>query len=221
MHKTADVSLHRLGHDWFLFGFGEKNIFIDPFKISWEASKKKADFIFITHDHSDHLSPEDVAKIIVPETTIIAPTCCKAKLAWFYIQELVLVSPEEEFSFDTFSGKTIPAYNTNKYRAPGVFFHPKEAGYVGYFFQFWATSVYHAGDTDVIPEMKTIHPDIVLLPVSGTYVMDRTEAVQAVDILHPRVAIPMHYDSIVGTLQDAENFAENASCEVVIGEKEE
>lgn len=81
--------------------------------------------------------------------------------------------------------------------------------------------MYHAGDTDVIPEMKTIHPDIVLLPVSGTYVMDRTEAVQAVDILHPRVAIPMHYDSIVGTLQDAENFAENASCEVVIGEKEE
>ena len=67
--------------------------------------------------------------------------------------------------------------------------------------------IYHTGDTDDIPEMNTVNPDIALVPVSGTYVMTSEEAARAVnEKIKPKLAIPMHYGTIVGTENDAKKF---------------
>ncbi len=84
--------------------------------------------------------------------------------------------------------------------------------------------IYHAGDTDNIPEMAELADlgiDVALLPVSGVYVMTPEEAAEAVKMIKPRMAVPMHYGSIVGSLQEAERFKELASgiTEVVVLEK--
>ena len=78
--------------------------------------------------------------------------------------------------------------------------------------------IYHAGDTDLIPEMDSIKADIALLPVSGTYVMTAEEAVEAAKIIKPQIVIPMHYGAIVGSADDARRFsgALSGTCEVVV-----
>jgi L-ascorbate metabolism protein UlaG (beta-lactamase superfamily) len=100
------------------------------------------------------------------------------------------------------------AYNINKFRSPGVPFHPKESRHVGFVITLDGVRVYHAGDTDCIPEMNEVRADIALLPVSGTYVMTAEEAVEAVKILGPALAIPMHVGRGIGSLEDATRFKE-------------
>ena len=123
----------------------------------------------------------------------------------------------EERVFVGVSVRAVPAYNTNKK------FHPRSAGMVGYLFTVAGTTYYHAGDTDVIPEMRDLDPDVALLPVSGTYVMTAEEAAQAARAVRPKVAIPMHYGAIVGSDDDARRFAAllaGSGIEVVVKRKE-
>ena len=129
----------------------------------------------------------------------------------------IFVQPYEILDLDDFSVKTIPAYNIDKFRSPWIPYHPKESWFVWFVFDFDWTTLYHAWDTDNIPEMEWLAPDIALLPVSWTYTMTAQEAVNSVEHIHPKVAIPMHYDNnIVGTLEDAKYFQEHAQCEVVL-----
>lgn len=93
--------------------------------------------------------------------------------------------------------EAVPSYNTNKS------FHPKENGWLGFIVTLEGVRIYHAGDTDRIPEMESFQVDIALLPVSGTYVMTAEEAVEAARVMKPKVAIPMHYGAIVGSADDA------------------
>ena len=111
----------------------------------------------------------------------------------------------------------MPAYNTDKWRSPGVPFHPKENAMIGFVLSIDGKRIYHAGDTDLIAEMNNLkNIDIALLPVSGTYVMTALEAVEACKLIHPKLAIPMHYGAIVGTESDARTFKERAPCRVEI-----
>ncbi len=98
--------------------------------------------------------------------------------------------------------EAVRAYNTNKD------FHPKEDNKIGFIVGIDNLKVYHTGDTDRIPEMDSINPDVAFVPVSGTYVMTAEEAAKAVNesIKPKRIAIPMHYNSIVGSIKDAEAF---------------
>jgi L-ascorbate metabolism protein UlaG (beta-lactamase superfamily) len=112
--------------------------------------------------------------------------------------------------------KTVPAYNLTKFRSPGVPFHPKDAGHVGYLITVKGITIYHTGDSDFIPEMKGLKPDVALLPVSGTYVMTAEEAVEAATAIQPKVAIPMHVGEGIGSLADAERFREKATVPVVV-----
>jgi len=113
--------------------------------------------------------------------------------------------------------EAVPAYNINKFREPGQVFHPKEHGGVGFVLTMDGTTVYYAGDTDFIPEMKSIRCDVALLPVSGTYVMTAEEAAEAAAAIHPKIAVPMHYGAIVGGEEDAKKFKSLVkSCEVQI-----
>jgi len=198
-------NIHWLGHDTFRIEEGGQVIYTDPFKIK---KTDAADIILITHEHHDHCSPEDVKKVQGPDTVIVSPADCAAKLQG----NIKVVKPGDTIEIRGVTIEAVPAYNTNKQ------FHTKDRGWVGYVFTAKGRRIYIAGDTDYIPEMKNIRADIVLLPVSGTYVMTADEAVQAALDIKPRVAIPMHYGSIVGTKEDARKFAEKlkGKIEVVI-----
>lgn len=189
---TKDI--HWLGHDSFRI-VGEKVIYTDPYKLK---RADKADIILITHEHYDHCSPEDIKKIQGPHTVIVATADCCAKLSG----TLKTVKPGSRINVGGIEIEAVPAYNINKQ------FHPKENGWVGYVFTVRGQSIYLAGDTDYIPEMNTIKADIALLPVSGTYVMTAEEAVSAALAISPKVAVPMHYGSVVGTKKDAQRFAD-------------
>lgn len=200
--------IHWLGHDTFKIA-GEKVIYTDPFKIK---KKDTADIILITHEHHDHCSPEDVKKVQGADTVIVATADCAGKLSG----NIKIVKPGDKINAGGIEFEAVPSYNTNKK------FHPKANDWVGYIFTVKGQRIYLAGDTDYIPEMKNFKCDIALLPVSGTYVMTADEAVKAALDIKPKIAIPMHYGSIVGSKDDAKKFAEGlkGKVEVVILDEE-
>jgi L-ascorbate metabolism protein UlaG (beta-lactamase superfamily) len=181
-----------LGHDGFRID-GSKTVYIDPYQI---PDGPRADLILITHEHFDHCSPDDVAKIQQSGSVIVTEKDSAAKLSG----DVRVVGVGETLSVDNINIEAVPAYNTDKE------FHPKSKGWLGFIVEIDGVKVYHAGDTDFIPEMKDFTTDIALLPVSGTYVMTADEAVEAALAINPKVAIPMHYGAIVGGGQDAESF---------------
>lgn len=199
-----------LGHDSFLIT-GQAVIYTDPYKIP--VTEPKADIILITHDHGDHCSPEDIAKVQQPATVIVTTQASADKLAG----DIQVVKPGDRITVKGVEIEAVPAYNTNKFRSPGQHFHPKEAGMVGFVFKTNGLRYYLAGDADHIPEMKGLAPDIAFIPVSGTYVMTWEEAVEAVRDIQPKLAIPMHYGAgVAGTQEDADRFAAKAGTRVEV-----
>ncbi len=199
MIEFKGIKIYWLGHA----GFKIKNnltIYTDPYMIQ---PGETGDLILITHDHFDHLSIEDISKVSGEETIIVAPKHCESKLSGKFQSRIV--SPGDTLEVKGVKIKAVPAYNVNPDR---LGFHPRGKGYVGYIIGLDGVKIYHAGDTDFIPEMKSINVDVALLPVSGTYVMDYKEAAEAAMAIKPELAIPMHYGAIVGGLGDAEKFKE-------------
>jgi L-ascorbate metabolism protein UlaG (beta-lactamase superfamily) len=190
-----------------------KVIYLDPFNLK-ENQIEAADYLFITHEHFDHCSEKDIKKIITPETIVIASENCGLGQKFLHhlnIKSLMFIGHYENAEFDELKVQAVPAYNLNKH------FHLKKDGKVGYVIEIGGVRIYHAGDTDNIPEMAELKKiDIALLPVSGTYVMNWQEAVEAIKVIQPKLAIPMHYGSVVGSEADALNFKEKAGCRVEI-----
>ncbi|OLE01441.1 MAG: Zn-dependent hydrolase [Cyanobacteria bacterium 13_1_40CM_2_61_4] len=213
MFEYQGLKISWLGHDSFRIRNG-KTVIIDPFKI--RPIPEKADILLITHEHYDHLSIDDIKKVVNENTTIVTIPAVKKELFSLKVKEVKAVKPGDRLKLGDVSIEVVPAYNLNKFREPGKVFHPKEDGKVGYIVGINGVRVYHAGDTDAIPEMKGLKPDVALLPVSGTYVMTADEAAQAAKVVEPKVAIPMHYGVIVGTEQDAQKFKQLATVEVQI-----
>lgn len=213
------VNITWLGHDGFLLeqaGNGtqnEKRIVIDPFKIT---NTINADIVLITHDHYDHCSIEDLKKIVKEDTIIFLPADCISSLAGRVSGKTVLLEPGKKVSVQGITIEAVPAYNLNKH------FHPKDNQWLGYIITINNVRIYHAGDTDKIPEMKGLHGkvDVALLPVSGTYTMTAEEAAMAANEIMPKLAIPMHWGAgVVGTKADAEKFKQLCKCDVKILEK--
>jgi L-ascorbate metabolism protein UlaG (beta-lactamase superfamily) len=217
MFDYRGVKLSWLGHDGFRIQNG-KVVYIDPFKI--EAGGPKADIVLISHEHFDHCNVEDLTKVVTPVTVIVAHSQSKDELAKLKVKDVRIVKPGDKVNVDGITVEAVPAYNVNKFREPGKPFHPKEDGKVGFVITIKGVRIYHAGDTDHIPEMKNVQTDIALLPVSGTYVMTAQEAAEAAGIIKPQIAIPMHYGVIVGNAADAEVFKKLVKCEVKLLEKE-
>lgn len=175
----------------------DKVIYFDPFKI--EKETHDADIIFITHDHYDHFSIEDIKKIEKEDTVFVVPDCMYNLLGG---ENVVIINPNEKLIVENYDVYAISSYNISKK------FHPKEKGYVGYLVTIENKVVYVAGDTDMNEDNLRIRCDIALVPVGGKYTMDYREAAELVNKLKPEIAIPTHYGDIVGSEDDGKKFAE-------------
>lgn len=218
MFEYNGIQIRWYGHDTFTIK-NSVTICIDPFKLTKSLS---ADIILISHNHFDHLSDDDLFKIVTKNTIIVAPNECISQLSKMKSNKVITILPHEEKTINNVKIKAIPAYNIDKInpdtKKP---FHPKEDGKVGFIVTINGISVYHTGDSDLIQEMTDLKPNILLVPVSGTYVMTANEAAKAVEKIKPKLAIPMHYGTIVGNEQDAKEFKRLVkSCEVQILTKE-
>jgi L-ascorbate metabolism protein UlaG (beta-lactamase superfamily) len=198
--------IHWLGHASFRFDDGAVRIYVDPWKLGKGAPK--ADVILITHSHFDHYSAEDIAAIEKPATVFVAPPDVASRLTGKHV---ITAAPGGSYQAGPVKVAAVAAYNTNKS------FHPKTNGWVGYVVTLSnGQRIYHAGDTDITPEMKTVKADVALMPCGGTYTMTAAEVAAAANDLKPGVLIPMHWGDIVGSKSDAETVAKTFAGETVV-----
>lgn len=196
--------IHWLGHASFRID-DSSVIYIDPWKL---GGATPAGLVLVTHGHRDHLSVDDIARIATPETIYVCPPSCAGQLHG----DVRTITPGKSLAVGEVVIDAVPSYNTDK---PN---HPKAAGNVGYVVEVEGQRIYHAGDTDLIPEMSDLRCDIALLPIGGTYTMNADEAALAVKQIMPRVVIPMHWGDIVGTSGDVDRFKQQVpeGVEVVV-----
>ncbi len=214
MLQYEGIQITWLAHDGFKLK-KDKVIYVDPFKLG--AKAEPADLVCVTHEHFDHLSVDDLKKVVTPATTVVTIAACEKAAKGLNPKAVRVVSAGDRLIVDGVNVEVLPAYNTNKFRSPGNPFHPKADGKVGFILGIGGVRIYHAGDTDEIPEMAGAKGvDVALLPVSGTYVMTPEEAVKACNAIQPKLAIPMHYGAIVGSPEDAGAFRKAVKCRVEI-----
>ena len=190
--KIGDVEIKWLGHAGFLIK-NSKVIYIDPYNI--KENSEKADLILLTHSHYDHCSFVDLNKIIKEGTKIIMTADCQSKITRFDIPiRMEIIEQGKELNYGDVKISVLASYNLDK---P---FHPKGESWVGYLIKTNDVLIYHAGDTDLIPEMQKLtgykrseKKFIALLPVGGRFTMSAEEAAEAAKLIKPSLAIPMHY----------------------------
>ncbi len=179
-----------IGHASFMLDVGVTKIYIDPFRLSKDFGK--ADVIFITHSHFDHLSIDDIRKIAKDDTVILAPEDAAKKVSMW---NAIAVKPYDKGEAKGVRYEAVRAYNVKPER---LSYHPKDNNWLGYVIDVGDTKVYHAGDTDAVEEMKGLRTDIALLPMGGTYTMDVDEMAKAAGMINAKTIVPMHYKALLG-----------------------
>ena len=181
----AQMEIFWLGHASFKIKmFSGRIIYLDPYNI--KNGEEKADIIVSSHSHGDHFSRSDIKKIWKDDTILLGPVSIADSLKKFDGQALEI---GEEFAYKDFTIELFPAYTIKK----GT--HPKSNNWVGTIIESAGKSVYHAGDTERIPEMKELANrkiTVALLPCGGTYTMDFEEATDAALDIQPEIVVPMH-----------------------------
>ena len=180
------VTIKWLAHAGFQIKAEGKTIYIDLEK--YGEFSEKADVILVTHSHTDHCDPVQIQKARKPDTLVIAPADCISKIGG----NVKTLKTGEETTVGNIKIKAVEAYNVKRFRSPGIPFHPKGLG-VGYLITAEDKTIYHAGDTDFIQEMRQLNNvDVALLPSGDTYTMDNIDAAQAALAFRPKAVIPMH-----------------------------
>ena len=207
-------NINVLCHSAIRLEIDNKIINIDPYSLTSNAND--ADLIFITHDHYDHFSIEDIKKVEKSNTIFIIPESMLENAIKSGIKEnrIIKIKPNQNYKYENLKIETIPAYNVNKK------FHPKENNWVGYLIEYNNVVYYIAGDTDITNENKKVKCDIAFVPIGGTYTMNYKEAAKLINEIKPKFVVPIHYGKIVGTKQDALNFEkllnEDIKCKIMI-----
>ncbi len=176
---------------------GVLNLYFDPYLIKKEVND--ADIIFITHEHYDHFSSDDIDKVKKSTTKFVVPKSIKEiflKTVDVSLENCLFVEPNREYKIDTIKIRTVPAYNTNKK------YHLKEYNWCGYIVNAFGKCYYIAGDTDSLEENSNIKCDVAFIPIGGTFTMTKEEALDYVLKIKPDIVIPIHYGSIVGNKED-------------------
>jgi len=183
------ISIKSLGHASFQIRTDGKVVYIDLKKYgNVVETTEKADLILVTHSHADHCSAEKINKVRTDITVVVAPKQCASDIGG----TVKTLMPGEEALFGNIKVKAVEAYNIKRFRSQGKPFHPKGYG-VGYLITIQGKTIYHAGDTDLVPEMKKLgRVDVALLPSGDKYTMDNSEAADAAILIKPKFALPMH-----------------------------
>ncbi len=189
----------------------DDRIYFDPLKVDGEV---KAKYIFITHPHCDHFSPEDIKKIVDNDTKFVCPESMKEEYCKNFKNDAMFVVPEKTYKLDDIGFETFSSYNLNKS------FHPKENNWVGYIVNIHGQRVAVVGDSDDTPDLRKIKTDILLIPIGGHYTMTLSEAANATNAIKPKKVIPTHYGEVVGNENMGEEFKllldKNIECELQI-----
>lgn len=172
----------------------------DPWKI--EGEPRDAAAVFLTHEHHDHFSEEDLAKVSSPDTVVIAPASMRKVLANTGVpaEKCVFVNPGDKLTAAGIVVEAVPAYNRLK---P---FHPKTNGWVGYVVDIDGERVYVAGDTDGLDENASLDIDVAMIPIGGKFTMNAAEAAKFINKMRPKVAIPIHFGNMLGSADAGEKF---------------
>ena len=187
---------------------GKEVVYVDPFHIREESHD--GDIILITHDHFDHFSPEDIAKVAKTDTLLVVPERMKGQAEGMPCKKVITVIPGAKEQVDGIEVEAVPAYNREKQ------FHPKESGWVGYVITLDGTRIYVAGDTDMTPENRAVSCDVAMVPIGGTYTMAAEEAAELVNAIQPKVAIPTHYGSVAGGKEDEAIFQQKVASGIPV-----
>lgn len=209
--RFGDINIAFLGHSGFLITTEKgKKVAIDPYDVA--STTNKVDMILITHSHRDHCHLPSIQALARADTTVITTADSQSNITKLESADMQVIEVGDELDFGDIKVEAVPAYNLDK---P---YHPKKEGWVGFVLKMGSNIVYHAGDTDNIPEIQKLtgyskHDNnfVALLPVSGKTVMTAEEAAQAASMLRPDLAIPMHYGSVLGTIDDANRFVKICS----------
>jgi L-ascorbate metabolism protein UlaG (beta-lactamase superfamily) len=175
-----------INHSCFQFILSNKVIYTDPYEIPEDNDYVKADIILVSHEHGDHYDSKSIHSLKKESTKIICPETCKEVIEK---ENATGLKPFETIDVGKLKVQGVPAYNIERKR-----FHPKKNAWLGYIVDDGTIRVYHAGDTEVIPEMSELkNIQFALLPVGGNqYTMDFAEGVKAAKAIKPSYVIPMH-----------------------------
>ena len=173
-----------------------KVVYIDPFMIC--KTSNDADVILITHRHFDHLSVDDIEKVLNEKTVIAAPGDCIDEIKENFDNEIMVVSPGEEYIINDIKIEAVRAYNIIKKE-----YHPKNNDWLGYVVHAQDGKYYYTGDSEKIPEMNALDVDVIFVPLGQVYTMDSVqEAADAAKATGAKIAVPVHYGTYEGTDQD-------------------
>jgi L-ascorbate metabolism protein UlaG (beta-lactamase superfamily) len=176
-------------------------IYLDPWGTT--PDDPKADLIFITHAHFDHLQPREIERLSSPGTKLVAPRDVARELSG----DVTPVAPGQSHEIGGVRFQTVPAYNVVEERLD---MHPKANAWVGYVLELEGGRYYHAGDTDALPELQSLSVDVAMVPIGGTYTMDYREAAGLVKAMEPGVAVPMHFGFVVCSPSHGDLFKKEA-----------
>lgn len=182
-------------------------LYFDPYGVP--DAPHDADYIFITHDHYDHFSPEDISRVAREGTVLIIPESAQDAPKDLGLSVLP-AKMGQSAALPGVTFRTVPAYNIGKK------FHPRAKDWVGYVVEFGGRTCYVAGDTDCTPEAEAVRCDVALLPIGGTYTMDAREAADLARSIRPRLVIPTHYSSAGDARRFEALLAGEIPCRVLL-----
>lgn len=186
--SKGDLKITPLKHASVLFEFGGHVIYVDPAMDAPIEGLPKADFVFITHVHPDHMDPALVDKLRKPSTLVVAPQTVADKMSG-----VTVLANGAKKSFGDFEVEAVPMYNLQRGPAPGKLYHPKGDG-DGFVFTFGDKRVYTSGDTECTPEMKALENiDVAFVCMNLPYTMPPKEAAECVNAFAPKILYPYHY----------------------------
>ncbi|HEX2907334.1 MAG TPA: MBL fold metallo-hydrolase [Phototrophicaceae bacterium] len=195
-----------LGHGSFFIP-GPPLIYINPWRVA--RNTFHADVILVSHNHYDHCSLADISKLRGAETLVIGNEQVANE-----IEGCQILRPWQSIAVDRASIKAVPAYSPTSWQ------HPLGDGGLGFIISLNYFDIYYAGDTQIIPEMDSIRPDIAILPIDGNGTLTVNDAVEVVKQMRPRWVIPSNWGPLTegASELDAKQFKREVGerAEVII-----